>query len=68
MEQKKKNIIEECSNGEDIELAPMSFGLRLRQIRRNWERRRMSLRPGSAPPSRYSAVMKADRELPKSLW
>lgn len=34
MEQKKKNIIEECSNGEDIELAPMSFGLRLRQIRK----------------------------------
>ena len=34
MEQKKKNIIEECSNGEDIELVPMSFGLRLRQIRK----------------------------------
>ena len=33
MEQKKNNIIEECSNG-DIELAPMSFGLRLRQIRK----------------------------------
>ena len=34
MEQKKKNIIEECRNGEDIELVPMSFGLRLRQIRK----------------------------------
>ena len=34
MEQKMTNIIEECSNGEDIELTPMSFGLRLRQIRK----------------------------------